>query len=79
MPDIRDRTSGIWQDVRLHLSGPVTLRDPQVITDLPLPDTTQAALTIRVQLHSRSRWLQMVTVRGELAGRTFHQAVTILA
>jgi hypothetical protein len=79
MPGIRDRNSGIWQDVRLRFSGPVTLHDPQVITDLPLPDTTRAAVTVRVRLQNSSRQPQTVTVTGELAGRAFHQTVTVPA
>ena len=79
MPGIRDRNSGIWQDVRLHFSGPVTLHDPQVITDLPLPDTTRAAITIRARLHNSRRQPQTVTVAGQLAGQTFSQTVTVPA
>src|SRR6202453_440916 len=30
IPPIRDRDSGIWQDVMLHATGPVTIDDPQV-------------------------------------------------
>ena len=79
MPGIRDRNSGIWQDVQLHFSGPVTLRDPQIITDLPLPDTTRADLTVRTTLHNASRQLQTVVVTGQLAGQTFRQMVTVPA
>lgn len=79
MPGIRDRNSGIWQKVRLHFSGPVTLRDPQVITNLPLPDTTRAAITIRAQLHNSSRQPQTVTVTGKLAGQTFRQTIVVPA
>ena len=41
IPGIRDRDAGIWQDVILRASGPVTIGDPQVITKLPLPDTSR--------------------------------------
>ena len=46
IPGIRDRNSGIWQDVRLKIGGDVVIGDPHVITDLPLPDTTQALIKI---------------------------------
>ena len=49
IPGIRDRNIGIWQDVTLEFTGDVTLADPQVITDLPLPDTSYADLTIRAK------------------------------
>jgi hypothetical protein len=47
IPGIRDRNIGIWQDVRLKFDGGVRIDDPQVISTLPLPDTTRASLTIR--------------------------------
>ncbi|MFT3903311.1 MAG: glycoside hydrolase family 2 TIM barrel-domain containing protein [Niabella sp.] len=46
IPGIRDRDAGIWQDVRLKIGGDVAIGDPQVITDLPLPDTTKATVKI---------------------------------
>lgn len=79
LPGIRDRNSGLWQPVRLRFTGPVTLLDPQVITDLPLPDTTRAAVTVRVTLRNARRRPQRVTVTGELAGRSFSQHVTVPA
>ena len=46
----RDRNIGIWQDVRLVPVGDVLMEDPQVITDLPLPDTTYADIKIKTRL-----------------------------
>jgi hypothetical protein len=79
MPGIRDRNSGIWQDVQLHFGGPVTLRDPQIITDLPLPDTMRAILTVRATLQNASHQPQMVAVTGQLEGQSFRQTVTVPA
>ena len=50
IPAIRDRDMGIWQDVTLSARGPVSLDNPQIITELPLPDTSRAAITINVPL-----------------------------
>ncbi|MDR0660400.1 MAG: glycoside hydrolase family 2 [Prevotellaceae bacterium] len=50
IPGIRDRNTGIWQDVRLKIGGNVVISDPLVITDLPLPDTTQAKITVRTNI-----------------------------
>ena len=36
---IRGRDTGIWSNVSLTTSGPVTIEDPLVTTTLPLPDT----------------------------------------
>ena len=64
IPTIRGRDAGIWNDVWLQASGPVTLHDPSVITHLPLPDTTTADISILVQVtnHSDQR------VKGKLQG-----------
>ncbi|MDP4272037.1 MAG: glycoside hydrolase family 2 TIM barrel-domain containing protein, partial [Bacteroidota bacterium] len=50
IPGIRDRNTGIWQDVRLKTGGDVVIGDPLVITNLMLPDTTQAKITIRTNI-----------------------------
>ena len=43
---IRDRNTGIWQDVELKATGQLRLLDPQVITQLPLPDADTADVHI---------------------------------
>jgi hypothetical protein len=50
IPGIRDRDMGLWQDVTLSARGDVSLDNPEVITTLPLPDTTHAAVTLKVPL-----------------------------
>ena len=50
---IRGRNTGIWSNVSLTTSGPVTIEDPLVTTTLPLPDTTHADITIRSTLHNQ--------------------------
>lgn len=49
-PVIRDRNMGIYQDVYITASGPVSIRNPFIITKLPLPDTTSAVLRISAEL-----------------------------
>ncbi len=46
IPGIRDRNAGIWQDVRLKVGSDVSIGDPQIISNLALPDTTKATVTI---------------------------------
>ncbi len=46
---------GIWRDVYLTSSGPVTIRFPQVITQLNLPAVDQAHLTVSAELHNADR------------------------
>lgn len=47
VPSVRDRNMGIWQHVYITASGPVRIYDPAVFTDINLPDTTKARITIR--------------------------------
>jgi hypothetical protein len=58
MPTIRGRNCGIWQDVFITRTGPVTLADPFVITDLPLPQTDSADLTVKVEVSNNSTAIQ---------------------
>jgi hypothetical protein len=54
IPGIRDRNIGIWQEVTLSATDAVKLGDPQVITTLPLPDTSHAEVIITVPLRNES-------------------------
>ena len=63
IPGVRDRATGIWQEVTLKATGPVKIGDAHVVTDLPLPDTTRAAVSISVPLQNEtagpaSGWLE---------------------
>ena len=51
IPGIRDRNAGIWQSVELRATGALRLRDPQVISHLPLPriDTADIVISVPVQ------------------------------
>jgi hypothetical protein len=77
IPTIRGRNMGIWNDVFLTHTGEVTLEDPFIATDLPLPDTTWAEIKIEVTLKNHSS----ETVEGDLVGYygevPFKQEVTL--
>jgi hypothetical protein len=77
IPGIRDRASGIWQDVVLHVGGPITIGDVQVKTELPLPDTASADLSVSAVLVNETAAEQKGTVRGEIEGISFEKAVTL--
>lgn len=62
IPAIRDRDTGIWQNVTLTATRQVKIKDPQVITTLPLPDTSSADVYINVPLENFSSQ----PVRGDL-------------
>ena len=54
IPTVRGRGAGIYDDVWLAYSGPVTISDPFVRTELPLPDTTSATLYASAVLANHS-------------------------
>ncbi|WP_066477196.1 MULTISPECIES: glycoside hydrolase family 2 protein [unclassified Sphingomonas] len=54
IPTVRDRNTGIWQNVVIAAQGPVAIGDPSVSTVLPLPDNSVAELTVEVPLENRT-------------------------
>lgn len=50
LPGIRDRNTGIWQDVVLTATDAVRIGDVRVVTSLPLPDTSRADVQITIPL-----------------------------
>lgn len=53
LPTVRGRGAGIYDDVWISYTGPVTISDPFVRTELPLPDTTTATLYASALLFNR--------------------------
>ena len=51
IPGVRDRNTGLWQDVRLHAGGPVSIGDAWVLSQLK-PDHSVADLLIEVPLRN---------------------------
>jgi hypothetical protein len=52
IPGIRDRNTGIWQDVELDATGKLLLLDPHVVTRLPLPRTDSADVSINIAIEN---------------------------
>jgi hypothetical protein len=50
IPTIRDRNTGIWQDVTLTATGAVEIGDLQVVTTLPKADRSEADVEIEAPL-----------------------------
>ena len=59
-----DRNAGVWKRAYLSSTGPVTIRNPYVTTDLPLPATSPASLTVLCDLNNHSE----KPVTGKLVG-----------
>ena len=79
IPTIRGRNTGIWADVYLTSSGPVSIENPLVTTTLPLPDTSRADVAIEATLSNHDRSPVSGTLRGKFGTAAFEVPVTIEA
>ncbi len=78
VPGIRDRQSGIWQNVTLSATGPVVVQNPFVVTDLPLPKTDSADVSIEATVKNTSAAPQTGVLSGKLGDITFQSAPVTL-
>ncbi len=81
---VPDRNAGIWKCVYLSSTGPVSVRSPYVATDLPLPATSPASLTIYCDLHNNTGKAVSGILQGEISrpGKpaiSFHKDISLLA
>jgi beta-galactosidase/beta-glucuronidase len=76
-PPMHDRDTGLWQSVHLVANGPVAIGDEQVITHLPLPDVTQADITLKVPLENASGKTIEGTLTAAFEGVELRRGVTV--
>src|SRR5215475_5870202 len=69
-PTPPDKDMGLWQEVVLSSSGPVTVRHSTVETKLDLPGADSAHLTIRAELTNASASAIKGALRGTLQGES---------
>lgn len=79
IPTIRGRNTGIWNDVFLTISGPVTIENPFITTILPLPDTSQADVNIELTLRNHEPKVVSGVLHGHFGEVVFKQPVTLEA
>jgi hypothetical protein len=77
IPGIRDRNIGIWQDVRLIVTSDIQISDPQVITDLPLPDTNSVKITLKASVINKSSEKKTFSLAGEIESVVFSRQLTL--
>ncbi len=65
-PQPPDKNMGLWREVYLTSSGPVSVRNPQVLTKLDLPSLSSAELTVSAELHNASTNPVKGTLRGKV-------------
>jgi exo-1,4-beta-D-glucosaminidase len=76
-PSPPDKDMGIWQQVYLTASGPVTLRYPQVVAHLDLPSLRAAHLTVNAELQNTTGHTVTGVLKGHIADIDFHQEVEL--
>ncbi|MGA8223859.1 MAG: beta galactosidase jelly roll domain-containing protein [Candidatus Acidiferrales bacterium] len=64
-PSPPDKNMGLWREVYLQATGPVTIRYPEVVTHFPYASLAEADLTVIAELHNISTREQ---VNGWLEG-----------
>jgi Exo-beta-D-glucosaminidase Ig-fold domain/Glycosyl hydrolases family 2/Glycosyl hydrolases family 2, sugar binding domain/Glycosyl hydrolases family 2, TIM barrel domain len=79
VPAIRDRDTGIWRKAFLSASGDVTVKDPLVTTDLPLPRSDSSDVAVQATVENVTDTPQKGILRGQIENITFEQAVEIPA
>jgi len=78
IPTIRDRDTGIWQDVTVSASGPVVVQNPYVTSQVALPSLASADLTIQTTISNVTAVAQTGLLSGVIDGtNSFSQTVTL--
>jgi len=77
IPGVRDRETGIWQRVELRATGSVKIGDTQVVTALPLPDTSRADVTITVPFDNTSDAPVHGTLKASFESMALAKEVTL--
>ena len=77
IPTVRDRNTGVWQDVVLEASGDVRIGDPHVNTVLPLADNSRAELTVAVPVINDSATERAVEVEARFGDVTLRQSALV--
>ncbi len=74
-----DKVMGIFRPVTIRGSGPVTLRHPQVVSQLELPGLERARLTVKVFATNGSASAVTGTLRGRIGAVVFEQPLSLAA
>ncbi len=64
---VPDRNAGVWKQVYLRNTDEVEIRDPYVKSDLPLPQTSPASLTVYSELRNATDTRVEGVLTGEIS------------
>lgn len=79
IPTIRGRDIGIWNDIFLSHTGSITIEDPFIRTELPLPDTTSANVLAEITLKNHTTSPIIGKLAGKYGNIRFEQEVALAA
>jgi exo-1,4-beta-D-glucosaminidase len=74
-----DKDMGLWGDVNLVRTGPVTLRSPMVVTHFPDDPLREADLSIYAEVRNGTDHAARGVLSGTAAGANFSQPVSLAA
>ncbi len=74
-----DNNMGLWREVALLTTGPVSLKDPQVITDLDLRSLRKAGITIVTELINHSAKAVSGVLSGDIEAIHFEKKIKLAA
>lgn len=77
LPTIPDRDTGIWRKVYLSATGPVVVKNPYVTTDLPLPQTDSADVTVQTTLENITGKREKGVLQGRIGTIEFARPVEL--
>jgi exo-1,4-beta-D-glucosaminidase len=72
-----DKDMGLWRDVYLRQSGPITIRYPQVVTHFPAASLARANLTVEAELHNATGKRVTGVLSGTIEQIAFEKKVTL--
>jgi exo-1,4-beta-D-glucosaminidase len=72
-----DKNMGLWRGVSVTATGPVALRDPQVVTNFDLPKLDVAHLTVRAELENATGHSVRGVLKGSIGEVEFQQEVEL--
>lgn len=76
-PTPPDKNMGIYRQVYITTSGPVTVRNPQVLSKLELPSLAEARLSIFADVKNATAQTVKGRLTGRIEDRTFSQDVVL--
>jgi hypothetical protein len=77
IPSVRDRNTGLWQEVVLRSTGAVRIGDSHVVTTLPKPDNSVAEVEITVPVENLTDAPVHATVRAAFDTVAVEKTVTV--